>query len=504
MCLFIFSNLGDCLKGCGKSLAACCRSLNPIALLLSLVTCPVSFFIVLLWGLGAAIFKLPSATYYQECLMWSHYCSVLKTGKKAYNGQSKKNCMEDCCDSCLAELYCCGMPVMLAIAVFYPFLLLLMLIATGVSYAFRGLCAGAIGKDLKCDGWWPRVRDVIMQCDLETSRVGYETDRRGLLCANGELCNDGDNGQQGLPGPHAPPPHAQQYGAPQPQVMMQGRPSAVPVAQPVFAPQQAYVPQPQHPPHAYAQPAQAYVPTAQPAIPISQGYPTAQPAYGGRAQPAQAPPPPPPPQQSTATTAGGFTAWSKRALASAVAALAASHRSRTPAPLGPEGRAPVAWMPKRGCPMACALVPAHRRRCRCLWPSRLLGSNGQGRTQRSLGRGEGGPAAEGGQGAAECRRQVSRRAGLTVPVFCSCLLAARHGVREFRGLTPGTWRAPAHARHTRGATQPWRCGLNAFNTLPAQSLESRWRGASLQNRTQKHGKRDGWNTARCPRGRPDR
>uniref|UniRef100_A0A7S0EBC5 Uncharacterized protein n=1 Tax=Phaeocystis antarctica TaxID=33657 RepID=A0A7S0EBC5_9EUKA len=329
MCLFIFSNLGDCLKGCGKSLAACCRSLNPIALLLSLVTCPVSFFIVLLWGLGAAIFKLPSATYYQECLMWSHYCSVLKTGKKAYTGQSKKNCMEDCCDSCLAELYCCGMPVMLAIAVFYPFLLLLMLIATGVSYAFRGLCAGAIGKDLKCDGWWPRVRDVIMQCDLETSRVGYETDRRGLLCANGELCNDGDNGQQRLPGPHAPPPHAQQYGAPQPQVMMQGRPSAVPVAQPVFAPQQAYVPQPQHPPHAYAQPAQAYVPTAQPAIPISQGYPTAQPAYGGRAQPAQAPPPPPPPQQSTATTAGGFLgAMGKAALSAASAVEKEAQRQR--------------------------------------------------------------------------------------------------------------------------------------------------------------------------------
>jgi hypothetical protein len=79
--------------------------LNPIALLLSLITCPISFIIVLLWGVGAAIFKLPSASYYQECQMWSHYCSVLKTGKKAYDGRSKKNCMEDCCDSCLAELY---------------------------------------------------------------------------------------------------------------------------------------------------------------------------------------------------------------------------------------------------------------------------------------------------------------------------------------------------------------------------------------------------------------
>jgi len=306
MCLFIFSNIGACAQGSGRALAACCRSLNPIALLLSLITCPISFFIVLLWGVGAAIFKLPSATYYQECLMWSHYCSVLKTGKKAYNGQSKKNCAEDCCDSCLAEIYCCGMPVMLAISVFYPFLLIIMLIATGISYAFRGLCAGAIGKDLKFDGWWPRVLNVIIECDRETSRVGYESER-GLLCANGEMCNDGDNGQQGLPGPHAPPPQAQQYGAPQPQVMMQG--SAVPVAQPVFAPQQAYVPQPQHPPHAYAQ---AHMPTAQSAIPISQGYPTAQPAW---AQPAQAPPPPPPPPPppqsaaaSTVTTAGGFAA----------------------------------------------------------------------------------------------------------------------------------------------------------------------------------------------------
>ena len=69
--------------------------MNPIALLLSLITCPISFIIVLLWGVGAAIFKLPSASYYQECQMWSHYCSVLKTGKKAYDGRSKKNCMED-------------------------------------------------------------------------------------------------------------------------------------------------------------------------------------------------------------------------------------------------------------------------------------------------------------------------------------------------------------------------------------------------------------------------
>ena len=416
MCLFIFSNIGECAKGCGRSFAACCRSLNPIALLLSLITCPISFIIVLLWGVGAAIFKLPSASYYQECQMWSHYCSVLKTGKKAYDGRSKKNCMEDCCDSCLAELYCCGMPVMLAIAVFYPFLLLLMLIATGVSYAFRGLCAGAIGKDLKFDGWWPRVRNVIVECDRETSRVGYESER-GLLCANGELCNDGDNGQQGLPGPHAPPPHSQQYGAPQPQVMMQG--SAVPVAQPVFAQH--------HPPHAYAQPTQAYMPTAQPAIPISQGYPTAQPVYDGRAQPAQAPlppPPPPPPQSaaaSTATTAGGFAAESKRALASAVSALAATPEPPPPKAQGePQRRAPAAWMPKIGCPVACAMVPADSRRCRCFSPSRLPGRNGQGRTERGLGRGEGGAATEGGQGAAECRRQVSRCAGLTTLTAVSC------------------------------------------------------------------------------------
>ena len=40
MCLFIFSNIGACATGCGKSLAACCRSLNPIALLLSLILLP--------------------------------------------------------------------------------------------------------------------------------------------------------------------------------------------------------------------------------------------------------------------------------------------------------------------------------------------------------------------------------------------------------------------------------------------------------------------------------
>ena len=129
--------------------------------------------------------------------------------------------------------------------------------------------------------------------------------------------DDGSNGQQGLPGPHAPPPQAQPYGAPQPQTMVQG--SAVPVAQPVFAPQQAYVPQ--------GLPAQAHVPTAQPAIPISQGYPAGQPACAGRAQPAQAPPPPPPPPpqsaaaSSAATTAAGFLGAMGKAAISAAAAV---------------------------------------------------------------------------------------------------------------------------------------------------------------------------------------
>ena len=323
MCLFIFSNLGECCRGCGRALAACCRSLNPIALLLSLITSPIGFLIVLLWGVGAAIFKWPTAAYYQEVQMWKHYCSVLKTGKKAYSGQSRKNCLEDCFDSCLAEVYCCGLPVMIAFAVVYPFLLLFMLIFTAITYAFRGLCAGAIGKDLKFEGWWPRVRNIIIECDLRTSEVGYDSNR-GLICANGELCNDGSNGMQGLPGPHAPPPQAQPYGAPQPQTMAQG--SAVPVAQPVFAPQQAYVPQ--------GLPAQAHVPTAQPAIPISQGYPAGQPACAGRAQPAQAPPPPPPPAQpaaasSTATTAAGFLgAMGKAALSAAAAVEKEAQRQR--------------------------------------------------------------------------------------------------------------------------------------------------------------------------------
>ena len=86
----------------------------------------------------------------------------------------------------------------------------------------------------------------------------------------------------------------------------------------------------------------------------------------------------------------------------------------------PQRRAPAAWMPKIGCPVACALVPADSRRCRCFCPSRLPGRNGQGRTERGLGRGEGGAATEGGQGAAECRRQVSRCAGLTTLTAVSC------------------------------------------------------------------------------------
>lgn len=326
MCLFIFSNLGECCKGCGRSLAACCRSLNPLALLVSLITCPVSFIIVLLWGLGAALFKLPSGVYHHERQMWTHYCAVLKTGKRAYTGQSKNNCAEDCCNSCLAELYCCGMPVMLIIAVFYPFVLLLSLLCTAVSYAVRGLCASAVRKDLNFHAWWPGVRKVILECDRETSRVSYQAER-GLLCADG----DDFHRQQELPGPGGPgaPPQAQQYGAPQPQVMAH---AAVPVAQPVHGFQPAYAPQ-----HPQAAPQRAYVPTAQ-TIPISQGYPTAtaQPVYGGSAQQAPPPPPPPPPPQSTvgaaATMAGGFISAmgnvGKAALSAAAAVEKEAQRQR--------------------------------------------------------------------------------------------------------------------------------------------------------------------------------
>eukprot|EP00320_Phaeocystis_rex_P020951 CAMPEP_0119088184 /NCGR_PEP_ID=MMETSP1178-20130426/144564_1 /TAXON_ID=33656 /ORGANISM="unid sp, Strain CCMP2000" /LENGTH=319 /DNA_ID=CAMNT_0007071449 /DNA_START=21 /DNA_END=980 /DNA_ORIENTATION=- len=301
MCLFIFTHIGACCKECGRSLAACCRSLNPVALLLSLITCPISFCIVLVWGLGATLIKIIPGASYQECLMWKHYISVIKTGKKAYDGKSKKSCVDDCCDSCLAEVYCCGAPVMVVISIFYPVLLLLLLVFTAISFAFRGLCAGAIRKDLNLDAWWPGVRQVIVALDRETSMVSYDSER-GMLCADG----DDFHRQQELPGPRgsgtgpgmgAPP--MQQYGAPQPQVMAHvGGPVAQ--VQPAYTPQQAYAPQ-----HPQVAPQHAYVPTA---VPVSQGYPAQQ----AQQQSAAA---------SAATTASSFLGAMGKAAMSAAAAV---------------------------------------------------------------------------------------------------------------------------------------------------------------------------------------
>ena len=316
MCIFIATHIGDCCKQLGRSLAACCRAINPIALLLSLVTSPVALVIILGWGLGAAIYKWPTGAYYQEVEMWKHYCGVLKKGKDAYTGTSRrKNACDECCDSCLAEVYCCGAPIFIMLAVFWPVLLLGWLLLTVVFFSFQGLCAGAIRKDLKFELWWPGVRRVVVGLDRETSTICYDTATR-LLCDD-----DGTQRQHDLEQPAAPRvPHQVQpsYGGPQPQVMMPMTNPAVPVMQG----QPAYVPQ-----------APAYVPAAPLANP---GYavPVAQPTYGApQATPvahavrAPGPGPSQPQQAPVASALGGVAgALGKAAFSAASAAVTAVER----------------------------------------------------------------------------------------------------------------------------------------------------------------------------------
>ena len=100
MCLFLFSNCDKLCDGCCKSIVSCLKSLNPLALILSLITCPIAMVIVLVTGLPVALYKWLPGVAHHESAMWKDYCDVMKRGKDAYEGKNKRGC----CDACLSEV----------------------------------------------------------------------------------------------------------------------------------------------------------------------------------------------------------------------------------------------------------------------------------------------------------------------------------------------------------------------------------------------------------------
>lgn len=282
MCLFIFTNLGKCCDECGKSIVACCKSCNPLSFLLSLITCPIAMLVVMVVALPTAIFKWIPGTQFQLSRMCSEYCAVIKEGKAAMEGRSKKRSqLAQCCDGCLAELYCCCLPGFVGFCVFFPIFLIGWLFVDAIGYSFRGLCAGSIPRELTFSKWWPNVSRVVREYDKDTSMICYDDNTKGLVLHGCFAATDQQHVQ--LPNQQAAQqdqvavniggaPQQQQYqAAPQPQVMQQNVPVTVPMGQPVAQPvaQPAYAPVAQP----VAQPVvqQAYVPqqAATPGVPVA-------------------------------------------------------------------------------------------------------------------------------------------------------------------------------------------------------------------------------------------
>lgn len=269
MCLFVFTHIGDICSSLGKSCASCCRSLSPLAFIASLVSCPIALVVVLGAALPTAVYKWVPGVVHQEAAMWRGYCNVLRRGKEAYDGKGKQP-LGDCCATCLAEAYCCLLPAFLLYAAFYPLLLLAWLMLTVVGHAARGFCAGAIRKDLRCEGvWWPAVGRVLVRFDQETSVSCYDRRDVGLVL---EGCAGG-SGTTGTVAPAQPTQAAaasQPLAAPQPQTMR-------PVAQPVAQPAQAYAVGGGYPAQPLAAQPRAVQASAQPAPGVPVAQPTAVP-----------------------------------------------------------------------------------------------------------------------------------------------------------------------------------------------------------------------------------
>lgn len=293
MCLWLFTNC-TC-KDC-PSPWACLRACSPLSLLASFLTCPAALFITLFAGLGTAFRKWVPGSAYHEQRMWREYCNVIKQGKAAWEGRSKKTECEQCCDACAGEAYCCAMPLMLIWSLIYPMVLLFHLMWTACEHAGYAFCAGAISPRNTLS-WWARVRKQIQQHDRETSLISYDSASKGLICS---CC-----GPLIAPAPQEVAAPAGLATAPQPMAM------AHPVAQPVV-------------PLATAQPV---APMGMPVAPAAMAVPVGPPVATGVAvpakQPAQAARPPPTTSNSVTAAAAGVAAMAAGAVLLGAAASAA-------------------------------------------------------------------------------------------------------------------------------------------------------------------------------------
>jgi len=152
--------------------------------------------------------------------MWRHYCRVLSNGVEAQQGASHQR--GNPWSSCLGEVYCCAMPLVIIATVFIPvWVLLCQLVLVACAFG-SGLCAGCVHAPSE---WWPRVCRVIrLSDDASATSALRSTLRCSCLGPSGQClpAHSSLSGSQAAtqqqqpsfcqhatgPPPRAPPPRA--------------------------------------------------------------------------------------------------------------------------------------------------------------------------------------------------------------------------------------------------------------------------------------------------------
>ena len=149
MCLYCIAHWRD-------ALASLCRSCSPTKVLCSLLGAPLGALVATAASLGLAVVNTPFGTWNHEASMWAHYCKVLSKGREAYEGRA------DAWYSCIGEIYCCAMPLMVLASAAIPIWVLLMQLFVVLEALISGFFAGCVYTP---GAWWPRVAVVIRSSD---------------------------------------------------------------------------------------------------------------------------------------------------------------------------------------------------------------------------------------------------------------------------------------------------------------------------------------------------
>ena len=153
MCLWLIANARDLLV---ETFASCRRSCSPTKVLCCLLGAPLGALTTMGASLGLAVVNTPFGVWNHESSMWSHYCEVISKGREAYQGRA------DAWYSCIGEVYCCALPLMLLASAVMPVWVLLMQLFMVLEALISGFAAGCVYSPR---AWWPRVAIVIRSSD---------------------------------------------------------------------------------------------------------------------------------------------------------------------------------------------------------------------------------------------------------------------------------------------------------------------------------------------------